>query len=220
MWPGELPQLSVRLHDLPSTFCACVGHSVKFWWVRRTIRQLPSPFHASTGASVNFLYGSSTFSQLPSTFVHLQDLTSIFRASTGHSVIFHQNFLVTAGPSINFPSGRRTFHQLLSAFHLSGHSITILCGHGTFCQLSKQPRDFCKLPSTCLAARRPPVNICESKGPSVNFCQLSSSPRDFPPTSVKFPWVHGIFRQHSLYPLDLPSTFHACAGPSIDFSQL
>ena len=143
---------------------------------------------------------------------------------------------MTAGPSINFPSARGTFRQLSSTFHSSaGHSIIILCGHGTFCQLSKQlyvwPRDFLstflapmgpslKFSSTFRVAGRPSVNFpcihgtfckhlstfLESAGPSSNFRQISVGPRDLPST------FHAS--------MGLPSTFHAYAGPSVDFPQL
>ena len=116
---------------IPSTFCTTVfpcvlSAYVNFTCVRRTICQL-------------FLWQKD----IPSIFVRPQDSLSIFSAS--------------AGPSINF-------HQLsVRPLNLPSTSINIPCGCGTFHQLSGYQGTFCQLPSS----------FCASEGLSIKFLCIS-----------------------------------------------
>ena len=131
---------------------------------------------------------------------------------------FHQlpwTFCRCAGSSVNFPCVCRNFHRLFmhpwdlpsisvfcrtfpSNFRVTADpSINFPCGHGTFRQLSLCLRNllstFVIFPCLCWTLRKLLANFLDSEGTSVNFCQISVGPRD------------------------LPSTFPASVGPSVNF---
>ena len=143
----------------------------------------------------------------PSTFVHEQDLPSI---------------------SVNILCICRTFCQF--SIHLWGllsTSVSCWCSRRAFRQHSVYPWDH-------------PSTFCASAGLSVNFLQLPVHPRTIRQLqstipvalgpfvnfscigepSVNFLCVNGIFHQLLVRPRDLPSTFCAAVGPSVNFSQL
>ena len=154
-------------------------------------RDLPS-------ASVTFSSGRGTFHQILSTFcvvmgltVNFHQLPSTFRAALGHS--------------FNFPCCRGTFRQFLSPFRAAG--------------------DF---PTTSVNYPfGPSVNFRVTTRSSVNFCQLYVWLQDLLSTvsaatgpSINHLCGSGTIRQLSVLPMVLPSTFHAAAGPAVNFHQL
>ena len=135
-------------------------------------------------------------------------LPSTFGVATGPSINFRQllyilgtfrlTFHGTVGSSITFSQiSVRCIRQHLSTFRAAaGPSVSLLCVCTTFRQL--------------------PSSFHACAGPYVNFWQISLTLREHPSTSVKFPWVHGIFRQHSLHPWDLPLTFRVSTIPTFN----
>ena len=235
----NFPRIRGTFRQPLSTFCASAGHSVNFLFIRGTFRQLsvrplglPSSFckavvsfvyfcqlsvclwgilwnhHASAGPPSTFrtaAWPSINFNQL---YVRPRKLPSTFGAATGPSINFRQllyilgtfrlTFHWTVGSSITFSQiSVRCIRQLVSTFRAAaGPSVNFLCVCTTFRQL--------------------PISFYASAGPYVNFWQISLTLRERPSTSVKFPWVHGIFRQHSLHPWDLLLTFRVSTVPAIN----
>ena len=104
--------------------------------------------------------------------------------------------------------GRRSIRQLpLCQHNLLSTSIIFQC----LCWTLR------KLISAFRASEESSVIFRASTGPSVNFCQLSLTLRDLPSTSVKFPWVHGIFREHSV---NFPCVHGTCYQPSVKLRNL
>ena len=149
------------IHKRPLTFCATAGPSIRISSTFCT-----TVFQCVLSAYVNFTCVRRTICQLflwrrdiSLIFVRPQDSLSIFRASVGLSVNFHQlsvrplnlpstsiNNLCGHGPSVNFPCIRGTFCQLsmrlrdhLSTFRMSGDvlstSVNFLCVQGTIYQI-------------------------------------------------------------------------------------
>ena len=195
-----------------------------------TFHQLPSTFHSCTGHSVIIPCDRWTFHPISLTSVKIMcqwDLLKTFRVATGPSVNFRQpsvrprdNLLticVSAGTSVNF--------------------VNFLCGHRNFHKLSVKP---CDLPTTFPTSAGPYINLCRlsvflkdhpstfcaSAGPFINFpcvsrtfIKLSAHLRDLPSTSVNFLCIRGTFHQLSVHLQkfrQLPSTFRASAGPSVN----
>ena len=102
-------------------------------------------------------------------------------------------------------------------WYLPSTLVNFLCICGSCCQLLLT---FC-------ASMGPPETFRAAAGPSVNFSQLSVRPWDllsafraYERPSANFLCVRGIFHQLFVQPRDIPSTFCAAAGPTINFSQL
>ena len=132
-------------------------------------------------------YFHSGCSTFSQLFVRPQDLPSTFCLATEHS--------------INFLHFRSTLLQLL----LTSHAAT---------------RTPAKFPCDC-------GTFYAIVGHSVNFYRLFALPENFLSTSVNFPCVRGSsvkfpcslrsFCQLFVWLQDLPSTFRAAAGPSLNF---
>ena len=208
---------------MSSTFCTTVfpcilSAYVNFTSVRRTICHL-------------FLWRID----IPSIFVRPQDSLSIFSASVGLSVNFHQlsvrplnfpstsinipcghvtfcqllsTFRAAAKPSVNFTCIHITFRQLVSTFCASaGHSVNFPFVHGTFRELFLWYRE---LQSTFFVSAQPSVNFCHLSIFCWTFCKLTLNFRASEGSSVNFLCIHGTFCK-------LLSTFLESAGPFIRF---
>ena len=92
-----------------------------------------------------------------------------------------------------------------------GHSVIILCVHGTFHPI---PSTFVK---TCVCGTFLKT-FCAATGPSV-YCQPSVFPRDYPLTFCVSAGHSINLCQLSVHLRDLLSTFRASAGPSFNFLQ-
>ena len=131
-------------------------------------------------------------------------------------------------PSINFRCIDETLQQLLVR---GGNSRLLPERQQTFRQLSVHPQ---VRPSTFRASEGPSVTFCASVQPSVNFRQLFLHSRDIPSSCINFPSGHGTycqllltclafagssvsFHQFSVHLQDLPLTFHASTGFSVNF---
>ena len=133
--------------------------------------------------------------------------------------------------SVNFSCGCETFRELPSAFDVARRLFVILRQFSecpldfpstsvNFRQLLCGPETFRQLPSTVRTARRQ----------SIKLRQFSKQPVDIPSTfytagrfSVNSPCRWENFCQISMKPGDLcqlPSTFRATVGPSVNFCQL
>ena len=204
-------------------------------------RQLLAAFGAAVVPSINFQCIDKTLQQLlvrGGNSRLFPERQRTFRQLSVHPRVRPSTFRVSEGPSLNFPCGRGIFCKLLSTFlAFMGHSVNFPCDYGIFREvastfratkrcsinfrlLSIHPQD---IPSPFYAATGLSVNISCADGTflkiSVNFSCSQETSVNFPCihwTVCKFPWVHGIFRQYSLHPWDLLSTFHACTGPLID----
>ena len=118
----NIPYGSGIFHPLLSTFCASVGHSVKFLCIRGTFHQLSVLQRDLPSISINFPFVRGTFHQLcvclwdlPSTSVNILSVRGTFRKhfmqaldlpSTSVNFLqpleIHSTFLASVGPSINF----------------------------------------------------------------------------------------------------------------------
>ena len=213
-------QLFDRLWGLPPTSahfpCGC--------W---SFREIPSTFHSCAGHSVIIPCNRGTFHPIPSTSVKIMCLWELLKT-----------FCVATGPSVNFrqPSVRPR-DNLLSICASAGTSVqfvNFLCDRRNLRKPSVHP---CDLPSTFPTSAGPSINlcrlsvylrdhqsaICASAGPCVNFqcvcricIKLSAYSRDLPSTSVNILCIRGPFCQLSVHPWDLPSTFRAPTGPSVN----
>ena len=208
VYPGEFLQL-------PSTFCAAGIHSVNFHVAGRSSvnfcqlfmwsGHLPSTFRTIVRTSINFHQLSFRLGELLSSSVNISCGWEIFCQLSVQPGDFSPTY-------VNFPCDRETFRQLPSNFRAARRSpptsVNLLCCREIFHQLSVWPVGFLitsgsfpcdsstfhELPSTFLAAGRP----------SVQFCQLSVQQRELLSKSVKFLCNQKNFRQHSVWPGDLP----------------
>ena len=102
--------------------------------------------------------------------------------------------------------------------------VNFLCIHLNYRQF---PIRMCGLPSTsvtfpsiCGTFRQLLSTFCASERSSINFSEHSVRLKDLPSISVKFCESAGhfiYFHQYFVSPLDLPSTFRASAGTSVNF---
>ena len=126
------------LCQLPSTFRASTGTSIKFPCINLTFCQLPSTALAFPEPSVNFCQLSVASAGASSNFCQLSGIRGTFRQILS-------TFRVAEGPSSNFPCIHRTFHRLLTTFHASmdilSTSVNFLWVCGTFCKLPLRRRD-------------------------------------------------------------------------------
>ena len=121
--------------------------------------------------------------------MRLQDILSTISESMRPFLYFHLPFV--------YPL------YLLSNFRVSARTFV------NFCQLSVRPRYFM---STSVKF----LSVAHS---SVSFCQLSLHPLEFPSSSVNFLCI---LRTFPLFvpPLDLPSTFPSFLETFVNFRQL
>ena len=184
-----IPVIHGTFRQLLSIFSASAGPCVKFSCVRGTFRQLsvrPRDYPSNFVSAEH----SVIFSKL---HVHPCDLASTFRASAGHSVNFPGHPWDFTSTSVNSQCIRGTMRQIFvcqwdiqSTFRSFVVPSVKLVNSPCICGT------FCQLLSTFCASMGPPKTICAAAGPSVNFSQLSVRP-----------W-------------NLPSTFRAAAGLSVN----
>ena len=207
-------------HQLPSTFRASAGLSIKFPCVRRAFCLLQLTFVCPKEIPLVFVSVH--------TLDHFQ-LLSTFCMSTVPSINFCQLFAATelSINSVNFLGIRLSYH------HLSGHPRKL---HSTFFnflhirrtsvsfrQLSVRQWELCEFPSAfrlsvelpstyvnfpfvCGNFRPLPSTFRASPGPSVNFNQLSMPPRKHLSTICASAGPSVIFRELSVNPRDITST--------------
>ena len=202
--------------------------------VCRTFHQLPSTFHSCAGHSAIIPCDRGTFHPISSTSVKIMclwDLLKTFRVVTGPSVNFRQ-------PSVH---PRDNLLTICASAGTSMNFVNYLCGRRNFCKLSVQPCDLTStsinFPSFSGTIRQYSVHqqglsstFHAPVGPSLNFPRICGTFCQPPSTfcastghSVNFPCIRRNFvnfRQLSVRPLDLPSTFRMAVGSSVHFCQL
>ena len=156
---------------------------------RWTFCQLQSTFHAVAKLSVNFPCNNGTSCLLSIRQHHILSNSINFHQLSMHPRDLPSTFLVSTRPSINFLCGCETFYKLPSTL--------------------VHPPYFRQIPSNS-------INFpCAHR----RFCQLFIRQWDLLSTSVNFSCVRETFREPSVRPRYLHSTFHASVGPSVNFNQ-
>ena len=118
------------------------------------------------------------------------------------------------GPSLNFPCGRGTFRQ--HSLLLENHPSTFLASVGlsvNFRECSVHPWDFTSILHASVNFRQ--LSVHPGK-----LCQLSLYLRYLQRTSVNFLCICGIIHQVLVHLRDIPSTFRASTGPSVNLREL
>ena len=176
----------MRPRDLLSVFCASVGPSVNFRQISVHLQVLPSTVCAEAEPSVSIRKLS----------ICQCDLQSAFHAAAGHSVNFrqlsvHPRYLPLTSVQLfvcpwDLPkSFIRPLDRLSTSLNFPcGHGISINFpyNHGTICQLSIRPWDIPSSFFNLWCFRVFILQFRASAESSVNFRQLSVHPRDLSST--------------------------------------
>ena len=167
-------------HQHSSTLHPSTRHSISSPFVHRTFCQLPSTFCLSVEY---ILCGSWTFCVTSDNFLCAR--------GSFHQVFVRQQHLQS--PFVNIPCSRG----------LPSACVNLLCGCGTYRQLSLQVRDH--LP-TFRASEGLSINFPYVWRRSINFHQLSVHPRDYLSNFCVSAEHCVIFSKHFVRPQGFPST--------------